>query len=198
MNDIEKVLWVSNQLFNRNLITGSSGNISFKYQDKIYITPSGSCIGLLRSDSFAQIDMHGSVLNGKPSKEWPLHLKFYQDNPYVNAVIHTHSYYSTLYSCVENCEEDYMKLFSYTPYLNMKTNGNIGFIDYHPPGTKELFDEFNKKFNNNTLLYFLKNHGSVIAGKDILDSFYITEELEQTCKIVLSINNYNNFSTITE
>ena len=52
--------------------------MSFVYEDKIYITCSGSCFGNLTVDSFSVTDMKGNHISGpKPSKELPLHVMMY-------------------------------------------------------------------------------------------------------------------------
>ena len=84
------------------------------------------------------------ALSLKPSKELPLHKTVYDglwnEGIREGAVIHTHSTYSVLWSCVHgldpgNCVPDH------TPYLRMKM-GSCGLIPYEKPGSKELFDAF--------------------------------------------------------
>ena len=70
----------------------------------------------------------------------------------------------------------------------MQTNGNIVVVAYHPPGSKELFDEFRSKIKKDAKVYILKNHGVVVAEKDINKAYYLLEEFEQTCRLYLSIN----------
>ena len=80
MNILDQTLWVAHTLFQRELVTGSTGNISFRENDIIYISKSGSCFGLLEETSFAKVSIDGTVLEGKPSKEFPMHISLYQKN----------------------------------------------------------------------------------------------------------------------
>ena len=189
MRKIDQIKWVAKALFDRNKVSGSSGNISFKDGDYIYVSNSGSCFGLLNENSFSKFDLVGNLLSGKPSKEYPMHLKLY-NNASVNCVIHTHSYYSTLISCVDKIEEKTDILYSYTPYLRMQTNGNIGVVDYAEPGTEQLFQNFYDKYDEKTKVYLLKNHGVFVSGEDILKTFYLLEEFEETARIVNNIENH--------
>jgi len=110
-------IWIGKVLFDRNKVSGSSANMSFLHEGKVYITGSGTCFGRLTKEDFAVTTPDGEHLAGpKPSKELPLHLALYKNKPDVQAVIHTHSFYSTLWSCLrhEN-ERDIMP--EYTPYL---------------------------------------------------------------------------------
>lgn len=90
-NKIEAALWSAHNLFSKGLVNGSSGNMSFLDEDKMYITASGSCFGRLSEDDFAILDLDGNILEGKPSKEYPIHLALYQSNNN-QAIIHTHSF----------------------------------------------------------------------------------------------------------
>lgn len=192
--NIKQVLWVAHQCFDRGLVTGSTGNISFRDGDYIYISKSGSSFGLLDENDFVKISLNGKIFGGKPSKEYPLHLALYKENPVVNAVIHTHSFYSTWVSCMTSETEIVNGLLSYTPYLQLKTNGNIGIVAYYEPGSKELFDAFSEAVDSQTSTYVLKNHGVVIGSKDIIDAFYIVEEFETSAKLLFSILQSLNIS----
>ncbi len=196
MSEIENVIWVAHSLFQRGLVTGSTGNISFRDKDIIYVSKSGSCFGRLDENSFAKISISGEILEGKPSKEWPMHLKLYQMKDDCGAVVHTHSLNSTLISCVKGIEDKTDLLFEYTPYLMMQTNGKIGVVNYEKPGSKELFEAFYKISALDVNTYILKNHGIFVSGTDVLKAFYILEEFEQSSKIVLSVQKDLEFEKI--
>ena len=194
MNIKEECIWVANTLFKKGLVSGSTGNISYKENDYICISKSGSCFGLLDANSFAKVSLDGQRLEGNPSKEWPMHLRLYQENNNTNAIIHTHSFYSTLYSCLD--EIDINDLFKYTPYLKMQTNGNINIIEYGKPGSEDLFTKFNSMVNKETNCYLLRNHGIFVASTSLLKAFYIIEEFEQSSRIALSIKDSLKYKTI--
>jgi ribulose-5-phosphate 4-epimerase/fuculose-1-phosphate aldolase len=174
-------IWIARSLFSRNKTSGSSANISFRFNNHIYISGTGTCFGALEKESFSKIDMDGkSYSDMKPSKEFPLHLILYNKNPFVNAVIHTHSFYSVLWSCYCN-EENSSPIPRYTPYLEMKL-GAVGLIPYALPGSTELIDLFIKN-SDNRRGYLLKNHGPIVCGADLLSAFYALEELEESARI---------------
>lgn len=176
---IREAIWVAHSLFQRGKTAGSSANLSFRYQDRIYITASGSCFGTLTENDFAVTDEAGARHGGKkPSKELELHRIFYEKNPQISAVIHTHSFYSVLLSCLEPDEE--APVPQYTPYLRMKV-GRIGVVPYGPPGSPELFEAFRKTADDRRG-YLLKNHGLLVGGSDIMEAFYGVEELEESAK----------------
>lgn len=174
MND---AIWVGQSLFSRGKVSGSAANLSFRYEDKVYVTRSGSCFGRLGEDDFAVLSMDGTVLNGiKPSKEWPLHLALFQKDQSAKAVIHTHSTYATYWSC-QKWDGISDLIPTPTPYLKMKV-GEVGFVPYAPPGTEELFEAFRSSLKE-TNCYLLENHGPILADKTMLEAFYAIEELEE-------------------
>lgn len=177
----DDAIWAANSLFARNKTAGSSANLSFRHGDTIYITGSGTCFGQLTPESFAAVSLTGEALNGvKASKEFPLHQMCYQKDPAIGAVIHTHSFYATLYSCVPH-EAAASVVPDYTPYLKMKV-GNIALVPYAKPGSQELFGLFAQKLHEGDG-YLLANHGPVVPGKSVMDAFYGIEELEESCHI---------------
>ncbi|RHO19461.1 class II aldolase/adducin family protein [Amedibacterium intestinale] len=184
-----EVIKIAKMIFDRKLVNGSSGNISFKENDLIQISNSGSCFGLLENDSFSSIDINGNIENGTPSKEFPLHLSIYNISLKTKCIIHTHSFYSTLFTCLNNFENHVSFLFSYTPYLKIKTNSKIGCIQYYRPGSRELFEAFQKKVDEDIKVYFLGNHGIVVCEEDPYKAFCLLEEVEYSIKNYLEIYN---------
>lgn len=184
---LEQAVWIAHSLFERGKTAGSTANMSFRHEDKIYITASGTCFGTLKKEDFAVIDLNGDVLGDKkPSKEFPLHLSLYQTKEQTGAVIHTHSFYSTVWSCLSH-ENERDCIPSYTPYLKMKL-GTVGLIPYAKPGTEELFKAFRERIKDSDG-YLLRNHGPVAGGKDLMDAFYILEELEESAKVAWTLKN---------
>ena len=185
MNTLQEKLelscWIAKTFFNRGMGSGTSGNFSFLHEGHLYITGSNTCFGMLKPEQFAKLDLSGNICNAvKPSKEWPLHLAAYENNPQTGAVIHIHSTYATLWSCLPHAEEaDCVP--DYTPYLKMKL-GTVGLIPYAKPGSEALLQAFRNRmaFSDGWLL---ANHGLVTPGKTIMDAFSACEELEAACRI---------------
>lgn len=177
---MEQAIWTARSLFERGKTAGSTANLSFRHDDRVYISGSGTCFGRLQKEDFAVLDMDGNHVGGPlPSKEYPLHRILYEKKD-AGAVIHTHSFYATLWSCLEHADKDDV-MPGYTPYLKMKT-GRIGLVPYAPPGSQELFQKFEEHIGRSAG-YLLQNHGPVIGASDILSAFYSIEELEESARI---------------
>lgn len=193
-NKIETAIWVGKSLFDRGKTAGSSANMSFRHNDTIYISGSGTCFGTLSESSFSVVDLDGNHVSGiKPSKELPLHLMLYRKDDSIGAVLHTHSIYSVLWSCLEHKNiSDCIP--SYTPYLKMKL-GTVGLVPYAKPGSKELFDLFEKNIDQSDG-YLLQNHGAVVGDKDMMSAFFCLEELEESARVAWEFRNMDGIKTV--
>lgn len=175
----EMTLWAAHTLFDRNKTSGTTANISFLHDGAAYVSRSGSCFGTLKAEDFVRVNPDGSYNQaaGKPSKEYALHRMLYENNPSVNAVIHVHSPYAVLWSCLEH--ENRRDVFPHiTPYLEMKL-GHVAEVPYAAPGSRELFDAFAFCLGPERG-YLLKNHGPIVGGTSMMNAFEAIEELEQT------------------
>ena len=131
-DDVSKLIEVCNNIYDRQLVSGKSGNVSIRLGDYIAITPTLKPINGLNEKEIVLVDMDGnSLTNGDPSSEVGMHLGIYKKRDDINAIIHTHSPYATGFSF--NYEklkilEDYSKFY----------NINLSSVDYENPGSKEL------------------------------------------------------------
>lgn len=182
---VETASWVGRQLFERGKTSGSSANLSFWWDEHLYITRSGSCFGALDEHSFACVDKNGLVLGeAKPSKELPLHQILYQAHPEVQAILHVHSPYCVLWSSLPDLNSR-DAVPAYTPYLRMKL-GAVSLVPYATPGSQQLFDAF-RHCGTAGCGSLLAQHGPVVGGKNLMDAFYALEELEESCRIAWEV-----------
>ena len=180
-------IWVAHSLFNRGKASGSIANLSFVHDDKVYITGTGTSFGRLEKSDFSIVDLQGNPYNDlKPSKELPLHLTVFKEKPDAKAVVHVHSIYSVLWSCLPDLNEVDC-LPDHTPYLKMKL-GTVGLIPYEKPGSPELLAVFEERVNLSDG-WLLANHGPVVPGKGIMEAFFAFEELEESAHIAWELRN---------
>ena len=180
-NKLNSAVWAAHSLFQRGKTAGSSANMSFRHNDLIYISASGSCFGTMSEEDFTAISLDGTPVSGKkPSKEWPLHLALYEKSEDIGAVIHTHSTYSVLWTFVPDLSE-HDCIPDHTPYLKMKL-GTVGLVPYEKPGSDALFAAFRERVHESQG-YLLRNHGPVMPGKTVMDAFYCLEELEESARV---------------
>lgn len=177
----EIVKW-GRSLFERGLTSGSSGNISVKLDDGYLVTPTNSCLGFLEAASVSKLDRSGEHLGGaQPTKELPLHLAIFKARPSAHAVVHLHSTYATLISCLAGIDPD-DAIPPITPYAVMRL-GKVPIIPYFRPGSAEIVPAILAAAATQAVL-LLANHGPVAAGATLEAAVFAIEELEETAKLV--------------
>lgn len=170
-------------LFDRGYTAGSSGNISALCGDDLLITPTNSCLGFLDPARISKLARDGRHLSGdSPSKEVFLHQAFYETRGNTGAVVHLHSTYATLLSCLAetNLRDAIPPL---TPYVIMRV-GSVPLLPYVPPGDPAMGAMIRALEGRHTAV-LLANHGPVVAGKDLASAIYAAEELEETAKLAV-------------
>ncbi len=170
----------------RGLSHGSTGNLSVRLGDSIFVTPTGKSLGRLTVADLAHIDLSGKVLNGNlPSKEAPFHLAMYRQRPDAQAIVHLHSTYSVAWSCLAtlNPVQPFAPL---TPYYFMRV-APLGIVPYLRPGSPQLVRAIDEAARNHHCI-LLRNHGTVCAGASISEAADRAEELEATARLALLLD----------
>jgi len=169
-------------LYERQYVGGAEGNISAKLErSKIAITPSGKCLGSLKSSDMVIISPKGKKLSGKltPSSEYRLHFGIYEHRPDIKAICHTHPIYSTAWA-VAGIALDKLILPEIIDSL-----GIIPLVEYGTPGTTELFDNMAELVGNHDA-FLLRNHGAVTLGINLEDAFFKMEMVERYAAILFN------------
>jgi ribulose-5-phosphate 4-epimerase/fuculose-1-phosphate aldolase len=175
-------------LFDRGLTFGSAGNISVRLDDGWLLTPTNSCLGRLDPARIAKLDDQGKLLSGDPpSKEAFMHRAVYEERAGARAVVHLHSTHSVAVSCLEGIDPANV-LPPLTAYYVMKI-GTLPLVPYFRPGDPALGEAI-REYIAKTPAVLLANHGPVVAGKSLDDAMYATEELEETAKLFLLLQNH--------
>ena len=157
------------------------GNISCRDPEtqRVYITPSGMDYSTLVEDDVVVVDLNGNCLEGcrKPSIETGLHCGIYRARKDVNAVIHTHPIYSTVFSCMG---EDIPMLIDEAAQCFGDT---CRVAEYALPGSEELANNCVKMLGEKANSCLLKSHGAVCVGGDMKCAFRTVKVLEVTAQI---------------
>lgn len=182
MNDIKKqIVEVSKWLYEKGMVTAYEGNLSIKYGDRVYITPSAVCKGFLDENMIVVVDLEGNPIEKseyKPSSETKIHLYIYRERDDVASVIHSHAPHSTAYAIANKpiatkAYPEMMAVFGQVPLINYGTPST----DEIYAGLKDYIDEYN--------VYLLANHGIVSVGKDIRQAYFRMESIENIAKTLL-------------
>lgn len=158
---------------------GTSGNISvFDREQKLMaITPSGIDFFELSDEDIVILDMDGQVVEGnrKPSSEWYMHLIQYQNRDDINAVIHGHTIYGTVLSCLR-------ETLPASHYMIAVAGRDVRVAEYATFGTEALAQNALKGMANRKAV-FLANHGILAGESDLAKAYSVVEEVEYCAKL---------------
>lgn len=173
----KQIVEIARLMYSKNMVNTFEGNISARYNDKIYITPSGKCKGFLDTEMIAVTDLNGNVEEGKPSSEIKLHLEAYRLRPDIQGVVHAHTPYSTAFALANKPIETkaYPELITFF--------GEIPLVKYGTPSTNEIFEGLHEHILSHDVV-LLANHGVMAAGKDVFDAFFKLEAVESIAKVL--------------
>lgn len=184
----DSIARVGKSIFDRGLTSGSTGNISVRLSDnRMLMTPTNASLGMLEPERLSLFSAEGVHETGdKPTKEAFLHKCMYCGGKGRSAVVHLHSTYSVAASVLKDVDERDV-LPPLTAYYVMRV-GTLPLVPYFPPGDEALAAAVAAAAEKHHAI-LMANHGPVVAGKTLEDAQYATEELEETAKLFLLLQN---------
>jgi L-fuculose-phosphate aldolase len=181
----EMICEIGRRVYNRNYVAANDGNISVKVSpNEIWTTPTGVSKGYMTPDMMVKMDLSGKVLLGnlKPSSEVKMHLRVYNENPEVNAVVHAHPPVATSFA-IAGIPLDKPVLPEAIVLL-----GNVPVAPYALPGTREVPESIAPYCNTHNAV-LLANHGALTWGRDLMEAYFRMESLEHYATILMYSNN---------
>ena len=173
--NIAEIISVSNEIYDKGLVSGKAGNISARFGEVIAITPTLKSLSNLDEKDIVLINMNGDILTkGKPSSEVNMHLEIYKKRPDVNAIVHTHSPYATGFAFSDK------KLKRLEGFGAIK-NPYLSYIEYEKPGTNELAKSASEGLADEDVL-ILKNHGVICVSNELKEAMLLAVFVEETAK----------------
>lgn len=178
---LETLCETAESFYDRGYAFGSTGNISVRAGDRVWITPTGKSLKGLKPGHLACVNLDGESLNeNRPSKEFPFHLAVYTRREDVRAVVHLHTLYSVALSCLDGFDPK-NPLPPLTPYYFMRV-APLAVLPYFRPGSTGLAEAVGHAAPRHHCM-LLRNHGVVCAGSTLAEAVDRTEELEQTARL---------------
>ena len=182
--NIQQIINVSNEIYNKGLVSGKSGNVSARFGNVVAITPTLKSLSDLKQKDIVLVDLKGNVLTeGKPSSEVNMHLEIYKKRSDVNAIVHTHSPYATGFAFSDK------KLKRLEGFGKIK-EPYLPFIEYEKPGTDELAKSASEGLGESDVL-ILKNHGVICVNENLKEAELLAVFVEEIAKsqfITLMLN----------
>ncbi|WP_296857578.1 class II aldolase/adducin family protein [uncultured Methanobrevibacter sp.] len=176
---IKEIIDVSNEIYNKGLVSGKAGNISARFKsetgDFIAITPTLKSLSDLKEEDIVLVDFDGnSLTKGKPSSEVNMHLEIYKKRDDVKGIVHTHSPYATGFAFSSK------KIKRYEGFGEIK-KPYLSSIEYEKPGTDELAKKASEGIADEDVL-ILKNHGVICVSDSLKEAKLLAIFVEETAK----------------
>lgn len=171
-------------LFARGYSVGSAGNISVRLPDGYLMTPTNSSLGRLSAGRISKLDLAWNHVGGdRPSKEVFMHRAVLTARPEAGAVVHLHSTHATAIGCLAG-PGDAMPIPPLTPYFVMRVGRSLPVIRYYRPGDAAMERDIHEAAKGARAM-LLANHGPVVSGATLTDAVYAAEELEESARLAL-------------
>ena len=167
------IIRYSKMLNSKKLSALRSGNISIRYKNGFFITPSGKKYSSLRISDIIFVSLDGAFnkKNGNPSSEWKFHQDIYRNKNEANAIVHAHSTNATAVSA----HSKGIPAFHYM--VAMAGGVNIKCAKYATFGTRTLSKNILLALKNRKAC-LISNHGQIAFEENISKAFELAEEVE--------------------
>lgn len=175
----EALVLFGKKLVEAGLTKGTGGNLSVfdREQGHMAITPSGIDFFEIKPEDIVIMDLAGNKVEGKRdfSSEWEMHLLQYQTRNDIDAVIHAHTMYATVLSCLR-------WTLPATHYMIAVAGPDVRCAQYASYGTHELALNATEAMRDRKAV-ILANHGILAGSTDLLNAFNIVEEVEYCSEV---------------
>ena len=180
-NVVEASLWLSEHGYFGSH-RGTGGNVSVRIDEAtMAVTPSSVKYQALSVDDICVVNFDLSVIAGKaelkPSVESGMHSIVYRMRPDVNAVIHTHQIYGSVFAVIDT---PIPALFD---EVSFSLGQMVEIIPYALSGSADLANNVAGKLSNNANAYIIQNHGILAMGKNLDQAILHVELLEKVAQI---------------
>ena len=189
----EELVKYAKLMAEKELVIGTSGNISVRVGDNVAITPTSVDYSLMKPEDILLLDMDGEVVSGErnPSSEKKMHMEIYKKRENVKAIIHTHSKYASALASLE---------ISIPTILDELVNflgGEIETAKYSIPGSSDLAKNVIEALGDKNGV-LLSHHGALACGKDLKTAFENALRLERISEIYVIANSIGKPKSIPE
>lgn len=177
----EQVVQVGLEALERGIVHGTAGNMSIRDDESglIAISPSGIPYPSVTIADVVIVNEQGEVIDGrrKPSSETPLHTMVMRERPDIRAIVHTHSHFSTVISCIR-------------PFLPpiltescLVAGARVPVTRYGLTGTDDFGQSVVEVLTPETRAVILKNHGLITFGDSFASALSVSEIVEEAAKV---------------
>ena len=175
---LEEAIFYGKKLYEKGLVDGASGNLSFRLNDNFLITKTGVNLEQLAKESFVEMEIKPYSLDEikelHASSDALVHAKIYLKTNY-RAILHCHGVYNVVLSLTRDKIEP----------LDLEGRLFLGTMDIlegefmTPEIAEKISDEIAKKG-----YAVAKGHGVYAAGNSFREAFNLLSYVEHSCQII--------------
>ncbi len=155
---------LANEMLNRGLTDGTSGNLSIMDVESqmVAITPSGIQYQHMTADQIPVLNLSGKRVWGecKPSSEFRMHIAALKAKTEILAVIHTHSRYAIALASI------HQPLPAITIDMAAYCGAEAPVVPYRTPGSDAIASLVSEYIGKGFLAMLLANHGTLLVSHD--------------------------------
>lgn len=197
-NSIANLILAGRITYEHSLNSAHSGNISYRRDtgERYVITRSGAMLGHLTESDIVHLSVQNAEIHRDhdqpdPSRELPVHLEVYRQNPLAKAIIHIHSHAATVLSSFfdviipEDAEGKY-----YLPHIPVCRFEN-------PIGSTEMAHGVAGALQHAPAM-IVRSHGVFAIGKDLGEALLYAHCADSICSLLLSKKIYSATTGLPE
>ena len=176
----EMLLATAKAMITQNLVEGTAGNLSARLPDgNVVLTPGSLPYETMTLDDLVVCDLDGNVREGtrSPTSEKDLHLTCLREHDDINAVMHCHAKYSTMFAITGQAIPCVIE------EVHAYIGGDVHVADYKMTGSKDLGIEVARHVGDHAAV-LMANHGLLTVGKDPANCLKLALLVERTAEIV--------------
>lgn len=181
----EKILDISHKLIQDRVISNGQGNLSYYDRESGYIaiTPSAVPYEDRGVEDICVIDLDETLIEGnwKPTSEIALHMVYYRNRSDIQAVVHTHAPYATIFGIIG---EESMPMVLNEAAMGL--GGAVPVAPYARPGTETLA-EVTVKATGKGIAVIMAHHGLVTLGVTLDEAYVATAAAEHTARALYRV-----------
>lgn len=188
----KQLIELGKKLYLKDLTSATSGNLSIKTENGIYITATGTVLGNLSEKDIVLLNFEGNEISeGKASSEKILHVEIYKQRPDVKAIIHTHPVYLTTFAAC------HIPLNEAIMAENILYFEDIPVADYAMPSSIQLVENTVKCLKNRDVV-MMANHGAIAIADTLEHAFLKMETAEYYAHVTLNTKLLGGAKNLTQ
>lgn len=178
----EQVLEKAKQMLLDGLAFGAGGNISAFDRESglVAITPSAIEYKHMQIEDIVILDVQGKIVEGswKPTSETPMHTIFYREREDVNAVVHSHAPYASVFAIIDE------PIPLVVTEAALCIGAPVKVAPYCRPGTEELARIVLETMGEGVAV-LLGSHGMLAVGPDLREAYETTIATEVSARLTI-------------